>query len=42
MSRIDWSHAPEAGWRELGWRDRGRVVLVVLVVVLVGLAGSLR
>jgi hypothetical protein len=42
--RISWSHAPEdgIGWRELGWCDRARVVGIVLAIILVGLAGSLR
>ena len=43
MPTPSWGHAPdELRWRDLSWKDRGRVVAIILTLVLVGLAGSLR
>jgi hypothetical protein len=47
MTRRDdrpaWSHYPDGWeWRRASWADRARVAGIVLAIVLVGLAGSLR
>jgi len=41
--RPSWSHYPEGfSFLRASWSDRARVVGIVLVVILIGLAGSLR
>lgn len=44
MSRISWTHAPDddVTWRDLTWRERLHAALVVLGIIAIGLAGSLR
>jgi len=41
--RPSWSHYPDGWtWRDASWEDRARAGLVVLAVILVALAGSVR
>jgi hypothetical protein len=41
--RISWTHCPDDwSWREASWSDRGRALLIVLAVIGIFLAGSVR
>lgn len=44
MSRYSWTHAPDdnVSWRDLTWGERLHAAGVVIVIVLIGLVGSVR
>ena len=44
MSRYSWTHAPDddVSWRDLSRGEQLHAAGIVLVIILVGLAGSVR
>jgi hypothetical protein len=43
VTKPSWTHAPEDwSWRAAPWADRARVLGIVLGIIVIGLAGSVR